>query len=831
LAIDQKKTLVADLFSLVTDRVRLTWSGSGGQGEDARGRCVVLARRDGATLIDGTWRRGVPDPVATDMTITAGPPLFEETSYSVLLSATGSGSVELRHRDPRLLLGLSLSRDGRTIHGSVNFHSQIGRSRFSVLVDGRPEFDFEVEVSPSKLDYETDYAELTAEVQSILNGLVLQYLGSTFEGAALEGAGSTELEWALVLRHIIGELEQALRYISSRPVRGLHRKREFVRVDQLRRSDSGVRHSVLRGRGKGPLQQVSDGLYTRRYLPERRAKPTLDTPEHRWLASRIATARRRLAAIYRATHARAVATYPEAVPSRLAKTLMELEQLEARLNRLLKLEPLQAAEGAPPQGFESLQLQGAPGYREAYHACISLSRGLRLSGGPVELSLKDLHLLYEYWCFLSIVRLVGDVLGQPIPAEQLLAVEQDGLRVRLQKGREQKVTFGLGGREELSVYYSPQFSGQDYLLAQKPDISLTLSRAGWPTVRLVLDAKYRVDNSGTYVDQMGAPGPPFDAINVLHRYRDAILERRPGASAHERGLRTVVEGVALFPLSGAEAAGFEGTKMWGSLGRLGIGALPFLPSEKEYVRIWLEGVLARSGWTVAERDIPSGSREQLHAWRSAASEPVLVGVLRPDGDAHMAWIRKHRAYYTPFTPSQPLQLAAKAIAFYGGAHSSSPSSVWLVAQVEAIEMRPRCEIDTPWPARGDPDDSQVLYRLGEFEELDTPVRNVRGERFSTNRWTSRLGLTRATRLEQLYLETEPEWRLYDELSLGQIRFDVEPGQPKERNAADPRGRAWFRFDGDTRAQYRGLAGWLVESPRGDAYLPNVDAVIDAVAAQ
>ena len=42
--------------------------------------------------------------------------------------------------------------------------------------------------------------------------------------------------------------------------------------------------------------------------------------------------------------------------------------------------------------------------REAYRACLVLSLGLRIEGGPLALSVKDLSLLYEYWCYLATAR-------------------------------------------------------------------------------------------------------------------------------------------------------------------------------------------------------------------------------------------------------------------------------------------------------------------------------------------------------------------------------------------------------------------------------------------
>lgn len=819
---------MARLFTLATSKVSVSLGAPKSDVQPPRGRCRFASLRAGAVLEPTTWRWGVPDEVAADARITDGPMLFEETTYSVLVEGAPGTRVGLMHRDPGLVDHLSASSDGRTLHGPVNFRSYVGRSRFTVLVDGAPEFDFEVEVSPSKLDYKTDYAELTAEVQEILHGLVLQYLSATFEGASVDrGAVETELEWVLLLRHLVDELEQALLFVAQRPKRALRRTDEFVRIDRIRRSDSTVRQAVLRGRGRGRVGAFGEGLRARHRLPEHRARPTLDTPEHRWLAARVAGARRRLAAVSRRVRAQQRGQHGA---EWMKNAVVELDSLEGRLGRLLKLEPLRAVEGPPPQGFASLQLQGSPGYREAYHACVALSQGLRLTGGPVELSLKRLHQLYEYWCYLATVRLVADILDEPIPVRQLLSVDHDGLLVRLKKGRTQSVLFRQGEGAEIEVVYSPKFSGSDFLLSQEPDISLSLRRAGWPNVRLVMDAKYRLDDSEQHVRRMGVPAPPADAINVLHRYRDAILEPDRNSADGERGQRTVVEGVALYPLTGLATEDFEETELWRSLERLGIGALPFLPSEKRYVRSWLESVLRRTGWTVADRAIPSASRKQLQHWREAASEPVYVGGLRPDSGSHISWIREQRAYYAPLTPTQPLQLSAKWVGLYEGASGSNPSSVSLVARVESLDVMKRQDIDTPWPASaGTEGDDVVVYRLEGLESLDHTIRHPSGSDFTRPRWTSRLALERARALEELLLETEPEWRLYDELRILDVEFTIRAGRPRLREADNPIGRAWFDLDERGSARFEGLAGWRVRRGENERHVPNAQAVVGELA--
>src|SRR5688572_28942828 len=104
--------------------------------------------------------------------------------------------------------------------------------------------------------------------------------------------------------------------------------------------------------------------------------------------------------------------------------------------------------GVPPANFATLKLLSAPGYREAYRSILILTLGLRLIGGPVRLSLKDISALYEYWCYLKIVQTVAEFADSQVPLSQLIRPDHNGLRILLQKGRETVVKFVLStGRQ------------------------------------------------------------------------------------------------------------------------------------------------------------------------------------------------------------------------------------------------------------------------------------------------------------------------------------------------------------------------------------------------
>jgi predicted component of viral defense system (DUF524 family) len=823
-----------EIFRIETDKIYLSWSGpivstiySELETPPPPGHLVISLSRPGAIFEEGTWRNEVPPEIARDPSISIGPRIYEETTYTIYLRSKNKDKVELRHRDPRILKGIIHADDGRVVHGSINFKGQVGRSIFFVFLGGKQELEFEIEIFPSKLDYTTDYEALIADVQDVITSLVLEYLQATFKfGLNIPSQKPSKLVWVTLLRHIIGDLERGLRYIEQHPYRGLVRDWIMTKAHYVHRFDHTIKKAIMCGKGAGPLLKAFNGISIRSKLPERRPIHALDTPEHRWFSIQLERIRRELANI----HAE------EKLKSRSNKEdeiLKEIELFKDRIALLQKIEPIAKASGFPPAGFASLTLQTAPGYREAYRACLILLMGLRVEGGPVRLSIKDISLLYEYWCYLSIVRLIANLTGVHIPVERLIKIEHDTLRVRLKRGYETRIPFTIKNSRRIEVIYNPTFTGDGVVFPQQPDIVLKLHDYDWPAIHLIVDAKYRIDYSAEYKNQFGSPGPPQDAINVLHRYRDAILDISSSEGPRsDRFKRSIVEGVALFPYQDRKDC-FQNSRLWISLERIGIGAIPFLPNETRYLEKWIKSVLQRGGWKTAEQSIPHISYQQLRNWREAAKEIVLVGVLRPQNpEQHLEWICREKVYYMPLSKWQKRQFFTRWVAIYTPTSIREPGAVTHIASVLKIEVVKRKDIYTPWLPTRDPDERQVLYWLEEVKILENVIENRgingHGIRFSQNRWTSRLGLERAKELRQLFLETEPEWRLFEELQIIGMDFNLRPGQPRLRSEEDPIGRAWFVIK-DLYVQYRGSAGFLIRHKNRiykDEYHSSVSSTIN-----
>jgi hypothetical protein len=392
------------------------------------------------------------------------------------------------------------------------------------------------------------------------------------------------------------------------------------------------------------------------------------------------------------------------------------------------------------------------------------------------------------------------------------------------RGRESVVTArGPNGRRVV-VRYSPLLAHPHIATPQRPDVMLTIHDRDWPPLHLILDAKYRLDDSPERVRRDGAPGPPDDALNVLHRYRDAILER-PDAAA-TRPKRGVVQAAAAFPHRDPPGQDYASSRLYRSLDAVGVGAIPLLPGATHLLERWLTRALSRGSWSLSETAPGHTAEERAAAFRRAAAEPALIGALRgQDPEGHLAWVTSARMYYAPLTTAQQRQFVARWIALY---MPGSPGAITHEAEVMRVEVKRRGEVQTPWQATRSPDETVLVYHLVEVTARAQPIVNRDGRRVPARLWSSHLGLCRAEELGQLALETEPEWRLFEELSARGIAFHIAPAPAQVEDAEDPRGRARFRGK-EWSARYRGAAGFQVVSGGATRWVARPEEVVAAVA--
>ena len=504
--------------------------------------------------------RGSADP-AVDLPLAVP----EEATLTLLAESLTGEPVEVVHRDPGQTSGLVSTRGGRTVHGPVRVRDEVGQSRFAFRVGGTPEVEVVLAVVPTKVS-PADVRAMRGDVEDAWTGVALTAWGATTEGAA--SGDSSRPAWVALLRYAVGRLEGPLADIARRPETDLVRREHLVPASRLRGGASGLR-AIRQGRGEGATIEVM-GAHMHERVPVRVLRTTEDVAAHRWLRARLDRSLRALARVQSEE-----ASHPYAEQGRRKALREDLDSVAASLRRFSRQRPLAEASGAHGSARPPLVLRRRPAYRQAFEALRLLDRGLSVASGEVETAWLGTARLFETWAALSVVRTLAQILDAE-PPEDPFGATTLGARVRLGRGRRHAVVL-RGGAGEVEVAYEPRFGGPPALLSQRPDLLLTLREHGQPPRRAVLDAKYRRDDSASYVRRHGAAGPPEDALGDLHRYRDAIVS--------PDGKPLVERAAALFPLR-AEPE-FERTRLWRAHGSVGIGAIPLAPGHTDWLAAWL----------------------------------------------------------------------------------------------------------------------------------------------------------------------------------------------------------------------------------------------------
>ena len=249
----------------------------------------------------------------------------------------------------------------------------------------------------------------------------------------------------------------------------------------------------------------------------------------------------------------------------------------------------------PFRGFtqDSLVMKQATGYRDVYEQWIILQCGYDLQEGVMQLEVKDISELYEIWCFIKVKNMVQHILRDKATMHSPEGEQTEGEFIKsLIKGCKSEVTFWKNEDPNVqlaSVMYNATTDDEEHITdesqipvntditettskttEQRPDIVLRLSKKEDAIVYTYLfDAKYRIRD--TRVEDVEVP--PVDAINQMHRYRDAIYYTQ---SSDEQLKREVIGGYVLYP-GNLSKKQFLYSYYQRSVDEVNIGAFPLKP--------------------------------------------------------------------------------------------------------------------------------------------------------------------------------------------------------------------------------------------------------------
>lgn len=496
---------------------------------------------------------------------------FDNTDYPIW--------VEFKRHVDHAQFGSELQNDndrfsfrGHMLAGYINYGNDIGKSElnfvYQVGTDKR-RFTLGYEVLSTKLNYHEHWKKIVEDIEEEYRMLSLDYMRRTFHGFTPDTKGETqELIWWSVFAGEQQKFIKACRNIIERPRHRLRGYEVYLRADKLKRVPSGIENELAEHR-KEPahLYRVEEQIQSN------------DTQENRFLKYALG----QITAKYEPLKKRI-----ESINGLADTKKKELNDILDTLKHLQRHPFFRTVGRFKGLSQESLVLQRATGYSQVYRTWNLLRRAYSLNDGIYRLQSKDIATLYEIWCFIEVSHIVRDQLGiSKEDMEHRNRMEMNGVFTwELGKGEHSRILFKKDGVELAELVYNPKHTDKDNenismpnmvvpTVPQKPDIVLQLRKDDVQKgmkMTYLFDAKYRIEGNDNGVDT-----PPNDAINQMHRYRDAIYYKDYTANQLKK---EVIGGYILFPGDGSPLKVAK-AKFQQSLHEVNIGAFPLRPKDVE----------------------------------------------------------------------------------------------------------------------------------------------------------------------------------------------------------------------------------------------------------
>ena len=535
--------------------------------------------------------------------------------------------------------------------GVVNYKNEIGRSEIQIIYKVGKEtrtFRFGFEVLSTKLDYHEHWHVIVEDIEREYRMLSLDYMRRTFHGFSPDQNGEhPDIVWWSVFEGEQQKFIKACKSIIDRPRHRLHGEEVYLRADKLKQTPHNIENRLAEHRREPAyLYRVEQQIQSN------------DTQENRFLKFALHQISKRYEKLRQRIEA--VRTASDTMKAAMLATSETLKRLQHH--------PFFRTIGRfKGMSQESMVLQKATGYSLVYRTWNLLRRAYSLNDGLYRLQTKDIATLYEIWCFIEVSHIVKEQLHlEDEDVEHRNRMEMNGIfSWELGKGEHSRILFRKDGIELAELVYNPKNADKENdnvgmknlvvpTVPQKPDIVLQLTKNDLQQgmkMTYLFDAKYRIDGRDNGVDT-----PPEDAINQMHRYRDAIYYKDYDANALKK---EVIGGYILFPGDG-DPDGVAVSKFYKTIKEVNIGAFPLRPKDVENRKLlenFIEELIQTKSYETIAHVIPQkGTYVEV-------GNRVLIGLVKEDNIQYQAFADGTATLY--YTGKQfPTTIALQDLHFF-----------------------------------------------------------------------------------------------------------------------------------------------------------------------
>lgn len=566
----------------------------------------------------------------------------------------------------------------KSLTGELDFLNEPGvfKLNFSYQKNGVRNNSFiTFDVVSPKLDTKNDYKSLLREVNEEYENVIYRYLSITVQQFC-RGRLNTDATWMAAFQSVVDDYVKNVKRVIQSPHSQIVNRGTSRKAEQIKFWTPAMEERYYEIKKEGKLEEYHFGY--------NEIHSTHDTMENRFVKYTLQSIGKRLSAI--------ITTVLSSTQEELSERHRQMwTDYQAYLRKLLKHPFFKSVGKFGGMKQESLVLQSRVGYQQIYKDWLKLKRGIELYNGAANIGTLQIWEIYELWCFIKMKNLVAEVLGidKNKPSHEQLISEPKGtlLNPFTNSSLEHVVEYRYPSAEEtdsderktqlamhegnvVTLHYQHTFNrkgGKDeYGMSintatteQRPDIVLNIRKSSGEVVLTYLyDAKYRVINDkrldkdfeeqdiAENINMPGGDYPPTDAINQMHRYRDAIYYSKEHEQYHSK---EIIGGYILFPGRGNDEY-IKNRYYSASIESINIGAFPLLPNSYTLLKSHLSDILMK--YVTSETHVAKARPQRTLAY---VTEEDKAGMLTDDlvmvavagSEEKRRWTFDHQWYNIP----------------------------------------------------------------------------------------------------------------------------------------------------------------------------------------
>lgn len=582
-------------------------------------------------------------------------------------------------------------------------------------------FNFAFEVLPSKMDLHQDlpamYQDIDTEYPLWRFNLAEKTNQNVSDNQSRE---HFPLFWLAQFQRLQEEFAHALNVIANSPHHRLQAVEKYQKAERMKGKVPERAAMKIRN-------DLKNGLHHKRYvITEKRL--SADTPENRFVKMVVTRSSQILSKFDRTLR------QENARNDRLSAAFFErLHTWQNPLKQMLNQPFMQQVGEFQGLMKESLVLQQRAGYSRVFQIWQELKHYLNLFENQTEISQKSVTEIYEVWCFLALRRCLLALGFKETFKNKANLVENADFSLAMRDGIRGAFHFEKAGIQ-IRLAHEPKFTKQNqtirsFVTPQKPDIFLEITFPNQQRYIWLFDAKYRIkteQEQGENDDIEHVDYVPDDAINQMHRYRDALIllsknELNPKS-------RPVFGAFALYP--GFFNQQKEENPYQQAIEQVGIGAFALLPTPDgdHWLKTFLQEKLLGTESLQSQLLLQHEARIADHGTQQRLY-PNLVLMMALGENRSEQYISdfkqgKLKWYHTPVATFR-LKMAdylASEIQFLALAFEGNIERIYPVKRVEKLK-RSQITFEQAGSA-SQSDEEYYLFKLNKPLRLEQPISGV-----------------------------------------------------------------------------------------------------------